>query len=63
MYSLSHIITEIISRYLFLLLPTQNQTAAAETPAALAGVGTALGVGLLGVAGCSGPPCSLKGLC
>lgn len=56
MYSLSRIITEIISCYFFLVLPTQNQTAAAEPAAALAGAATASGWGLLQVGGAVDPP-------
>lgn len=43
MPSPSHIITEIIPCYLFSVLSTQNPTAAAETPAVLAGAGTSRG--------------------
>lgn len=59
MPSPSHIITEIIPCYLFFVLSTQLQlhsTAAAETPAVLAGAGTASGSGLLSEGGAISSP-------
>lgn len=61
MYSLSHIITEIISRYLFSSSPSERDAAAA-VPAVLAGAGTASGTGLLRAEGAAVPHSS-KGLC